>query len=148
MRGLAVLSRYFKGETSVLHDGWFPTGDVATIDPDGTMQITDRAKDIIKSGGEWISSIDVENAAMAHPAVAMAAVIGVKHPKWDERPLIFIVRKPGATREKAEALSFLAGRMAKWWVPDDVVFLDALPLSGAGKVQKTDLRKQYGGVFG
>ena len=147
VRGLCVLSRYYKEDASALRDGWFPTGDVATIDHDGVMHITDRAKDIIKTGGEWISSIDVENAAMAHPAVAMAAVIGVKHPKWDERPLIFVVRKPGQSIEKEEVLSFLAGRMPKWWVPDDVVFLDSLPLSGAGKVQKLDLRKQYGGVF-
>ena len=147
VRGLWVMSAYYKSDTSPLRDGWFPTGDVATIAPDGVMQITDRAKDIIKTGGEWISSIDVENAAMAHPAVAMAAVIGVKHPKWDERPLIFIVRKPGLTLEREDVLSFLAGRLAKWWVPDDVVFLDSLPLSGAGKVQKIELRKQYGGVF-
>ena len=128
-------------------DGWFPTGDVATIDADGVMQIRDRAKDVIKTGGEWISSIDLENAAMAHPAVAMAAVIGVKHPKWDERPLLFIVRKPGQALEKDEILAFLAERVAKWWVPDDVVFVESLPVGGTGKVQKADLRKQYGGVF-
>ncbi len=147
VRGLWVMSGYFKADTSPLRDGWFPTGDVATISADGVMQITDRAKDVIKTGGEWISSIDVENAAMAHPAVAMAAVIGVKHPKWDERPLIFIVRKPSMALEKEEVLAFLAGRMAKWWVPDDVVFLESLPLSGTGKVLKMDLRKQYGGAF-
>ena len=141
-----MLSCYYRSETSPLRDGWFPTGDIAIIDADGTMQITDRAKDIIKSGGEWISSIDIENAAMAHPAVAMAAVIGVKHPKWDERPLLFIVRKPGQLLRKDEVLSFLAGRMAKWWVPDEVFFLDALPLSGAGKVQKVELRKKFAGV--
>ncbi len=147
VRGHWIVSGYFKGESSPLHDGWFPTGDVATIDADGVMQIRDRAKDVIKTGGEWISSIDLENAAMAHPAVAMAAVIGVKHPKWDERPLLFIVRKPGQALEKEQILGFLAERVAKWWVPDDVVFVDSLPVGGTGKVQKADLRKQYGGVF-
>jgi fatty-acyl-CoA synthase len=111
------------------------------------MQIRDRTKDVIKTGGEWISSIDLENAAIAHPAVAMAAVIGVKHPKWDERPLMFVVRKPGQTVEKAEILAFLEGRVAKWWVPDDVIFLESLPVGGTGKVQKADLRQTYGGVF-
>ena len=111
------------------------------------MQIRDRAKDVIKTGGEWISSIDLESAAVGHPAVAMAAVIGVKHPKWDERPLLFIVRKPGKTVEREEILGFLTERVAKWWVPDDVIFLDALPVGGTGKVQKGDLRKKYGGVF-
>ena len=147
VRGQWIVSGYFKGDESPLRDGWFPTGDVATIDADGVMQIRDRAKDVIKTGGEWISSIDLENAAMAHPAVAMAAVIGVKHPKWDERPLLFIVRKPGQALEKDEILAFLAERVAKWWVPDDVVFLESLPVGGTGKVQKADLRKQYGGVF-
>lgn len=147
VRGQWILSRYFKGEASPLIDGWFPTGDIATIAADGVMQIRDRTKDVIKTGGEWISSIDLENAAVAHPAVAMAAVIGVKHPKWDERPLLFVVRKPGQALEKEEILSFLAERVAKWWVPDDVVFVDALPLGGTGKVQKAELRKQYGGVF-
>jgi 3-(methylthio)propionyl---CoA ligase len=147
VRGQWIVSGYFKGAESPLRDGWFPTGDVATIDADGVMQIRDRAKDVIKSGGEWISSIDLENAAMAHPAVAMAAVIGVKHPKWDERPLLFIVRKPGQALEKEQILAFLTERVAKWWVPDDVVFLESLPVGGTGKVQKADLRKQYGGVF-
>jgi len=147
VRGQWIVSGYFKGAESPLRDGWFPTGDVATIDADGVMQIRDRAKDVIKTGGEWISSIDLENAAMAHPAVAMAAVIGVKHPKWDERPLLFIVRKPGQALEKEQILAFLTERVAKWWVPDDVVFLESLPVGGTGKVQKADLRKQYGGVF-
>ena len=148
VKGHWIISDYFKGEGgSPLVDGWFPTGDVATIDADGYMQITDRSKDVIKSGGEWISSIDLENAAVGPPAVAMAAVIGVQHPKWDERPLLFIVRKPGKTVEREEILAFLAERVAKWWVPDDVIFLDALPVGGTGKVQKGDLRKQYGGVF-
>jgi 3-(methylthio)propionyl---CoA ligase len=147
VRGQWVLSSYFKGDHSPLVDGWFPTGDIATITADGIMQIRDRTKDVIKTGGEWISSIDLEGAALAHPAVAMAAVIGVKHPKWDERPLLFIVRKPGHNVEKEEILKFLETQVAKWWVPDDVVFLESLPVGGTGKVQKGDLRKQYGGVF-
>jgi 3-(methylthio)propionyl---CoA ligase len=147
VRGHWIIDSYFKGEQSPLVDGWFPTGDIATISAEGVMQIRDRTKDVIKTGGEWISSIDLESAAVAHPAVAMAAVIGVKHPKWDERPLLFIVRKPGQSLEKEEILAFLAERVAKWWVPDDVVFLDALPVGGTGKVQKGDLRKAYGGVF-
>ena len=147
VRGQWIIESYFKGEKSPLVDGWFPTGDIATIDAQGLMQIRDRTKDVIKTGGEWISSIDLENAAVGHPAVAMAAVIGVKHPKWDERPLLFIVRKPGQALEKEEILSFLAERVAKWWVPDDVVFRESLPVGGTGKVQKADLRKEYGGVF-
>ena len=147
VRGQWILTGYYKGATSPLVDGWFPTGDIATINAQGLMQIRDRAKDLIKTGGEWISSIDLENAAMGHPAVAMAAVIGVKHPKWDERPLLFIVRKPGQTVAREEILAFLTERVAKWWVPDDVIFLDALPVGGTGKVQKAELRKQYGGVF-
>ena len=147
VRGLWIIQSYLKGEKSPLVDGWFPTGDIATIDAQGLMQIRDRTKDVIKTGGEWISSIDLENAAVGHPAVAMAAVIGVKHPKWDERPLLFIVRKPGQALEKEEILAFLGERVAKWWVPDDVVFLESLPVGGTGKVQKNDLRKEYGGVF-
>ena len=107
-------------------DGWFPTGDVATIDPDGFMQITDRSKDVIKSGGEWISSIDLENIAMAHPAVTMAACIAVPHPKWDERPLLVVVKKPGATVQRDELLAFFDGQVAKWQIPDDVVFVDSI----------------------
>jgi fatty-acyl-CoA synthase len=147
VRGQWIIQSYFKGESSPLVEGWFPTGDIATIDAQGLMQIRDRTKDVIKTGGEWISSIDLENAAVGHPAVAMAAVIGVKHPKWDERPLLFIVLKPGQSLEKQEILAFLGERVAKWWVPDDVVFLASLPVGGTGKVQKNDLRKQYGGVF-
>ena len=147
VRGQWIMASYYKGEKSPLIDGWFPTGDIATIDAEGIMQIRDRTKDMIKTGGEWISSIDLESAAVAHPAVAMAAVIGVKHPKWEERPLLFIVRKPGASVEKEQILQFLEGKVAKWWVPDDVVFLDSLPVGGTGKVQKVELRKQYGGVF-
>ena len=147
VRGQWIMASYYKGEQSPLVDGWFPTGDIATIDAKGVMQIRDRTKDVIKTGGEWISSIDLEGAAVAHPAVAMAAVIGVKHPKWDERPLMFIVCKPGQSVQKEEILAFLAERVAKWWVPDDVIFLESLPVGGTGKVQKGDLRKQYGGVF-
>ncbi|MBN9371167.1 MULTISPECIES: long-chain-fatty-acid--CoA ligase [unclassified Hydrogenophaga] len=147
VRGQWIVERYHKADRTALVDGWFPTGDIATIAPDGVMTIRDRTKDVIKSGGEWISSIDLENAAAGHPAVAQAAVIGIKHPKWDERPLLLLVRKPGAALEKPEILAFLAERVAKWWVPEDVVFLDALPVGGTGKVQKNELRKRYGGVF-
>ena len=144
VRGLWVLEEYFKGEGgSPLVDGWFPTGDVATIDPDGFIQITDRSKDVIKSGGEWISSIDLENIAMGHPAVAEAAVIGVHHPKWDERPLLVIVKKPGAAVSKEEMLKFYEGKIAKWWMPDDVAFVDQLPHTATGKLSKLVLRQQF-----
>ena len=142
VKGPWVISAYFKGEGgSPLVDGWFPTGDVATIDEDGYMQITDRSKDVIKSGGEWISSIDVENVAMAHPAVAMAACIGMKHPKWDERPVIAVVKKPGAELTRDELIAFYEGKTAKWQIPDDVIFVDAIPLGGTGKMQKVKLRE-------
>jgi acyl-CoA synthetase (AMP-forming)/AMP-acid ligase II len=144
VRGQWTVSGYYKAEDPVLIDGWLPTGDIATIDAQGTMQIRDRAKDLIKSGGEWISSIDLEGVAMAHPAVAMAAVVGVRHPKWQERPLLFIVRKADQSLEGEEILAFLAGRVAKWWIPDAVIFLDALPVGGTGKVQKAALREKYG----
>ena len=144
VRGPWVLREYFKGEGGdPLRGGWFPTGDVATIDTDGYMQITDRSKDVIKSGGEWISSIDIENIAMAHPAVAMAACIGVKHPKWDERPIVVVVKKPGAEVSREELLAFYGNKtVAKWQVPDDVVFVDAIPLGATGKMLKTRLREQ------
>jgi len=142
VKGPWIISEYFKGEGgSPLVDGWFPTGDVATIDADGYMQITDRSKDVIKSGGEWISSIDVENIAMAHPAVAMAACIGMKHPKWDERPIIAVVIKPGTEVSREELLKFYEGKTAKFQIPDDVVFVDAIPLGGTGKMQKSKLRE-------
>ena len=147
VRGQWIVERYHKAERSALVEGWFPTGDIATIDAQGVMQIRDRTKDVIKSGGEWISSIDLENAAVAHPAVAMAAVIGVKHPRWDERPLMFIVLKPGQELSKQQVLDFLTERVAKWWLPDEVLFVDSLPLGGTGKVQKNELRHQHGGVF-
>ena len=143
VKGPWIISEYFKGEGgSPLVDGWFPTGDVATIDPDGYMQITDRSKDVIKSGGEWISSIDVENIAMAHPAVAMAACVGMKHPKWDERPVVVVVKKPGQEVTRDELLAFYEGKTAKWQIPDDVVFTDAIPLGATGKMQKMKLREQ------
>jgi acyl-CoA synthetase (AMP-forming)/AMP-acid ligase II len=142
VKGPWVIRDYYKGEgPSPLINGWFPTGDVATIDPDGYMQITDRSKDVIKSGGEWISSIDVENIAMAHPAVAMAACIGIKHPKWDERPIIAVVKKPDCEVSRDELIAFYDGKSAKWQIPDDVVFVDAIPLGGTGKMQKTKLRE-------
>ena len=143
VKGPWVVAGYFKHEGGdPLVDGWFPTGDVATIDADGFMQITDRSKDVVKSGGEWISSIDVENIAMAHPAVAMAACIGVKHPKWDERPIVCVVKKPGTEVTREELLAFYEGRTAKWQIPDDVVFMDAIPIGATGKMLKTRLREQ------
>jgi len=147
VRGPWVVANYYKGEGDPLvkdHEGisWFPTGDVATIDADGFMQITDRSKDVIKSGGEWISSIDIENIAVAHPAVAMAACIGVKHPKWDERPIVVVVKKPEAQVTRDELLAFYQGKTAKWQIPDDVVFVDNIPLGATGKMLKTKLREQ------
>jgi fatty-acyl-CoA synthase len=142
VRGPWILSQYFKGEGGdPLVGGWFPTGDVAKIDADGYMQITDRSKDVIKSGGEWIGSIDIENIAMAHPAVAMAACIAAYHPKWDERPLLVVMKKPGAEVTKEQLLGFFEGKIAKWWTPDDVVFVDAIPLGATGKMQKNKLRE-------
>jgi fatty-acyl-CoA synthase len=127
----------------VLDRGWFPTGDVATIDEDGFMQITDRSKDVIKSGGEWIGTIDLENIAVAHPAVMQAACIGIRHPKWDERPLLVVVCRPGMEVSREELLGFFEGKIAKWWMPDDVVFVEALPVGGTGKIQKNKLREQF-----
>jgi fatty-acyl-CoA synthase len=144
VKGPWIISSYFKNEGGdVLEDGWFPTGDVATIDPDGYMQITDRSKDVIKSGGEWIGTIDLENIAMAHPAVQQAACIGVFHPKWDERPLLVVVKKPGAEVSKEELIKFYDGKIAKWWTPDDVTFVDALPIGATGKVLKNRIREQF-----
>ncbi len=143
VKGPWVVSQYYRAEgPSPLIDGWFPTGDVATIDPDGFMQITDRSKDVIKSGGEWISSIDIENIAMAHEAVAMAACVGMAHPKWDERPIVAVVKKPGANVTREELLAFYEGKLAKWQIPDDVVFVEAIPLGATGKMLKTKLREQ------
>ncbi len=143
VKGPWVVRDYFKNDgPSPLVGGWFPTGDVATIDADGYMQITDRSKDVIKSGGEWISSIDIENIAVAHPAVAMAACIGVPHPKWDERPVIAVVKKPGANVTRDELIQFYEGKTAKWQIPDDVIFVEAIPLGATGKMLKTKLREQ------
>ena len=142
VKGPWVIKEYFKQEgASPLIDGWFPTGDVATVDTDGYMQITDRSKDVIKSGGEWISSIDVENIAMSHPEVLMAACIGMPHPKWDERPIVVVVVKPGAKLEREQVLSFYEGKIAKWQIPDDAVFVEAIPIGAAGKMLKTKLRE-------
>ena len=145
VRGPAVAKAYYKGEGSEAFDkdGWFDTGDVATMDQYGYMQITDRAKDVIKSGGEWISSIDVENLAVGHPKVAEAAVIGISHPKWDERPLLVIVLKKGETVTKEELLEFMQGKIAKWWMPDDVVFVEEIPHTATGKIQKITLRQRF-----
>jgi fatty-acyl-CoA synthase len=143
VRGPWVIGEYFKGEGGdPLQGGWFPTGDVAMIDADGYMQITDRSKDVIKSGCEWISSIDIENLAVAHPAVAMAACIGMPHPKWDERPIVLVVKKPGAELTREQLLAFYEGKIAKWQIPDDVVFVDAIALGATGKILKTRLREQ------
>jgi 3-(methylthio)propionyl---CoA ligase len=143
VRGPWVIRQYYKSDKSPLVDGWFPTGDVATIDPDGYMQITDRSKDVIKSGGEWIGSIDLENVAMSHPAVLEAAVIACRHPKWDERPLLVVVKKPGQEVDREALLRYYEGKVAKWWIPDDVVFVSELPHTATGKLLKTKLREQY-----
>ena len=144
-RGNWVIERYFRFDKSAVIDGgWFHTGDVATIDSDAFMQITDRSKDVIKSGGEWISSIDVENIAMGHPAVAMAACIGMPHPKWDERPIVVVALKPDAQLTREELLAFYEGKLAKWQIPDDVVFVDAIPLGATGKMLKTKVRQMLG----
>jgi fatty-acyl-CoA synthase len=144
VRGPSVARAYFKEEAGVLDaNGYFDTGDVATLDPYGYMQITDRSKDVIKSGGEWISSIDLENLAVGHPKVAEAAVIGVRHPKWDERPLLVIVLKEGQSATKDEMLAFFDGKIAKWWKPDDVAFVSEIPHTATGKIQKTALREQF-----
>jgi fatty-acyl-CoA synthase len=146
VRGPWICSAYFRLEgmsESHTEDGWFDTGDVATIDKDGYMAITDRTKDVIKSGGEWISSIDIENTAMGHEAVAEAAVIGVPHPKWSERPLLIIIKAEGAELEKEQMLGWLEGKIAKWWIPDDVVFVDEIPHTATGKIKKIELRKQF-----
>ncbi|CAG2129794.1 3-(methylthio)propionyl-CoA ligase [Cupriavidus plantarum] len=143
VRGPWVIDRYFRAEAPAHEDGWFPTGDVATIDPDGYMQITDRSKDVIKSGGEWISSIDIENVAAAHPAVHMAACISVRHPKWDERPLLVVVKRAGMDVSRESLLQFFEGKVAKWWIPDDVAFVTEIPLTATGKMQKLRLREQF-----
>ncbi|VTU40209.1 Long-chain-fatty-acid--CoA ligase [Variovorax sp. PBS-H4] len=144
VRGPWIASGYYRSEDAgPVVDGWFPTGDVSTIDAEGFMQITDRSKDVIKSGGEWIGSIDLENIAVAHPAVAAAACIAARHPKWDERPLLIVVKKPGHDLSRDELLGFYEGKIARWWTPDDVVFVDSIPLGGTGKVQKNLLRDAW-----
>ena len=143
VRGPAIIERYYKSEESALEDGWFDTGDVSTISEDGYMRIVDRSKDVIKSGGEWISSIDLENSALGCPGVAEACVVGVLHKKWDERPLLFIVKDNSVECNKDSVLDFLSDKVAKWWLPDDVVFLDELPHGATGKLLKTGLREDY-----
>ncbi|TDR76664.1 3-(methylthio)propionyl-CoA ligase [Paludibacterium purpuratum] len=144
VRGPWVLSQYFKRERDASHtdDGWFNTGDVAKLDADGYMRITDRTKDVIKSGGEWISSIELENILMGHPAIAEAAAVGVSHPKWDERPVMVVVLKPGMRASREELLQFYEGKIAKWWTPDDVLFVEELPHTATGKLQKVKLRER------
>jgi fatty-acyl-CoA synthase len=144
VRGPWVVKNYFKNTEQLLDDdGWFDTGDVATIDPEGYMAITDRTKDVIKSGGEWISSIDLENCAMSHEEVLEAGVIGIVHPKWDERPLLVVVRVPGSTVTGEQIIDFMNGKVAKWWLPDEVAFVDELPHTATGKVHKVGLREQF-----
>ncbi len=144
VRGLWIAGSYFKRERDEAHQGgWFYTGDIANIDPDGYLQITDRSKDVIKSGGEWVSSIDLENAAMCHPAVQHAAAIGIPHPKWQERPLLIVVKAPGKDVDSDELKRFLATRIVKWWIPDAIEFVDALPLGATGKVLKRELRERF-----
>src|SRR5947199_805815 len=143
-RGPAVVKRYFKQDQDCVDtDNWFDTGDIAVIHPDNSLRLTDRAKDVIKSGGEWISSIEIENTAVGCPGVAEAAAIGVPHPKWDERPLLLVVRDPGSTIGEGEIRAFLAGQMAKWWMPDAIEFVAELPHTASGKLSKKDLRDLY-----
>ena len=144
IKGPTIAGGYFRDEGGDIldHEGFFDTGDVSTIDPQGFMQITDRAKDVIKSGGEWISSIEIENIAVGHPKAELAAVIGAAHPKWDERPVLIVKLKPGESENKQEHLDFLQGRIAKWWMPDDVVFVDDIPLGATGKIDKKLVRER------
>ena len=144
VKGPWIIERYFKAERTALEDGWFDTGDVATLDPQGYMKIVDRNKDVIKSGGEWISSIDLENAAVGHPAVQEACVIGIQHPKWDERPLLLVIKQQGQTVSKDDIIGHLSNKVAKWWLPNDVVFVDELPHTATGKLLKVNLRDQFG----
>lgn len=145
VRGPWILDQYFQDESGkcVGEDNWFDTGDVSVIHPDGCMQITDRAKDVIKSGGEWISSIELENAAVGCPGVAEAAAVGIYHPKWDERPLLLIVRKEGADVSGEDVTAYLSDKVAKWWLPDEVKFVDELPHTATGKILKRELRDEY-----
>jgi len=145
VKGPWIAAGYFKGEggSALDADGWLKTGDVATIDPHGHIALVDRSKDVIKSGGEWISSIELENVACGHPEVLQAAVIGVAHPKWQERPLLIAVRRPGSALDGRALVEFMRGKVANWWLPDDVVFVEALPMTGTGKVHKLTLRERY-----
>jgi fatty-acyl-CoA synthase len=147
VKGPWVMRDYYNNDqpSPLSADGWFPTGDVGSIDPDGYLQITDRSKDVIKSGGEWISSIELENIAIGHPGVLEAAVIGVSHPKWNERPLLLVVKKTGASVTRDEMLAFYQGKVARWSTPDDVVFVDDLPHTATGKLSKKVLRESYRG---
>ena len=147
IKGPFIVGQYFKGEGGEILDeeGFFDTGDVATLDEHGFMQITDRAKDVIKSGGEWISSIEIENLAVGHPKAELCAVIGAFHPKWDERPVLLVKLKPGEKATKDEFLQFLEGKIAKWWTPDDVVFVDDIPLGATGKIDKKLIRQRMEG---
>jgi fatty-acyl-CoA synthase len=144
-RGPWIIRQYFQDSNGECIDaeGWFDTGDVAALHPDGVLQITDRSKDVIKSGGEWISSIDLENAAVGCPGVAEAAAVGVKHPKWDERPILLVVRKAGCDVTPQQILDHLSGHVAKWWLPDEILFVESLPHTATGKLLKTALREQY-----
>jgi fatty-acyl-CoA synthase len=145
IRGPMVARGYFKGVGGRVLDeeGFFDTGDIAALDPDGVVQITDRAKDVIKSGGEWISSVEIENIAASHPKALMAAVIGVPHPKWDERPLLLVKLKPGEASTREEMLGHLEGKIARWWTPDEVLFVDDIPLGATGKIDKKTIRAAY-----
>jgi fatty-acyl-CoA synthase len=144
VRGPWVIGRYYREEASAVDaDNWFDTGDVAALHPDGTMQITDRAKDVIKSGGEWISSVELENLAVGCPGVAEAAAIGVHHPRWEERPILLVVRKPDAAVTAEAVLAHLAPRVARWWLPDAVLFVDSLPHTATGKLLKSAIRAEY-----
>ena len=148
VRGPWILQKYFKAETDAVDaDGWFDTGDISVLDEDGYMTIKDRAKDVIKSGGEWISSIDLENAAFGHPEIAEACVVGIPHPKWDERPMLFVVTNSGDPIEKDSIIEFLTDKVAKWWLPDEIVFLKELPDGATGKLQKFELREEYNNYY-
>jgi len=148
VRGAWILQKYFKAENDAVDkDGWFDTGDISVLDQDGYMIIKDRAKDVIKSGGEWISSIDLENAAFGHPDIAEACVVGIPHPKWDERPMLFVVTNDGEPIEKENILEFLTSKVAKWWLPDEIIFLKELPHGATGKLQKFELRDEYNNYY-
>ena len=148
VRGPWILQKYFKAEKDAVdQDGWFDTGDISVLDEDGYMIIKDRAKDVIKSGGEWISSIDLENAAFGHPDITEACVVGIPHPKWDERPMLFVVTNDGEPIEKESILEFLGSRVAKWWLPDEIIFLKELPHGATGKLQKFELRDEYNNYY-